>query len=89
MKIEKSCKTVLNFGGNVYSNTYVSGYSGTVEIDVSEADVHGVDQKFELYLPIDKARMLAKELVGDLESYDKEVAERAEEEAREKEEAEA
>jgi len=89
MKIEKSCKTVLNFGSGVYTNTYVSSYAGNVEIDVSEVDVHGVDQKFELYLPIDKARMLAKELVGDLESYDKEVAQRAEEEAREKEEAEA
>ena len=45
-----------------------------------------MDQKFEMYLPIDKARMLAKELMGDLESYDKE---RAAQEAREKEEAEA
>ena len=33
--------------------------------------------------------MLAKELIGDLESYDKELAAQAEEEAREKEEAEA
>jgi len=89
MKIEKSSKTVLNFGGNVYTNTYVSSYAGTVEIDVSEVDVEGVNQSFELYLPIEKARALAKELVGDLEGYDKEVAERAEEEAREKEEAEA
>lgn len=86
MKIEKSCKTVLNFGSGVYTNTYVSSYAGNVEIDISEADVNGVDQKFEMYLPIDKARMLAKELMGDLESYDKE---RAAQEAREKEEAEA
>ena len=75
MEIKRTNATVMKFTGGVYSNCYVSSYAKSVEIDFSESDSDGVDQKIELHMPIEKARSLAKELAQDLESYDKQVAE--------------
>ena len=82
MEISRSNSSVMKFTEGMYSNCYVSTYSKSVEIDFSESDSDGVHQKFELHMPIEKARSLAKELAQDLENYDQELAERAEEKAR-------
>tara|TARA_R100000008_G_C3484449_1_gene115522 strand:- start:56 stop:382 length:327 start_codon:yes stop_codon:yes gene_type:complete len=72
MEITKTTKTALKFDGSVYTNTYVSSYSKNVEIDLSATDKDGVDHTFEIFMPIEKARALAKELSGDLANYDEE-----------------
>jgi|TARA_R110000824_G_scaffold355249_1_gene542399 hypothetical protein len=89
MEIERTNATVMKFTGGVYSNCYVSSYAKSVEIDFSESDSDGVGQKIELHMPIEKARSLAEELVQDLESYDKQVAEQKAELEAERLEAEA
>ena len=73
MKMEKSAKTVLKFNNDAYTNTYVSRYADSVEIDIRAEDTEGVSQMFEMHLPIEVARKLSSELATDLKNYDEEV----------------
>lgn len=41
MKMEKSAKTVLKFNNDAYTNTYVSRYADSVEIDIRAEDTEG------------------------------------------------
>ena len=73
MKMEKSAKTVLKFNNDAYTNTYVSRYADSVEIDIRAEDTVGVSHMFEMHLPIEVARKLSSELATDLKNYDEEV----------------
>ncbi|MAS86511.1 MAG: hypothetical protein CMH30_00830 [Micavibrio sp.] len=84
MKIQRTHSTTLDFGDEVYINTYVSSWSKYVELKFCDSEPDGTDHKIELRLPLDKARALLKELSEDLGNYDKEQASKLE---MEKEEA--
>ena len=58
-------------------NTYVSTWSGNVELKFSGYESDGSEYKLNVQLPLDRARALAKELNDDLENYDKQKAEEA------------
>ena len=93
MKIQKTHSLALDFGNEVYLNTYVSSWSGNVELKFMDYESDGSEYKLNVQMPLDKARALAKELTTDLENYDKEQAIKAqnelEEARREAEEADA
>jgi|TARA_R110002020_G_scaffold112294_1_gene258527 hypothetical protein len=84
MKIQKTHSLALDFGNEVYLNTYVSSWSGNVELKFMDYESDGSEYKMNVTLPLDKARALAKELNEDLQNYDKEQAKKiAEAEAEE------
>ena len=80
MKIQKTEKIALDYGNEVYINTYVSSWSGNVEIKLNDYESESAERHLVITLPMDKARALAKELSTDLDSYDKEQAAKAAEE---------
>ena len=86
MKIQKTEKLALDYGNELYINTYVSGWSGNVELKFNDYASDGLEHHLVVTLPLDKARALAKELTTDLENYDKEQVAKAK---RELEEADA
>ncbi len=86
MKIQKTNALNVECNNEVYLNTYVSHWSGNVELKFNGYESDGSEYKLNVQLPLDKARALAKELTTDLENYDKEQAEKA---RRELEEADA
>ena len=80
MKIQKTEKLALDYGNEVYINTYVSSWSGNVELKLNDYSDEREEHHLIITLPIDKARALAKELSNDLDNYDKEQARKAAEE---------
>ena len=86
MKIQKTNALNVECSNEVYLNTYVSSWSGNVELKFNGYESDGSEYKLNVQLPLDKARALSRELATDLENYDKEQAEKA---RRELEEADA
>ena len=83
MKIQKTNALSVECGTEVYLNTYVSGWSGNVELKFNGYESDGSEYKLNVQMPLDKARALAKELTTDLENYDKEEIAKAQREAEE------
>ena len=77
MKIQKTEKLALDYGNEVYINTYVSSWSGDVELKINDYSAEREEHHLIVTLPLDKARALAKELSTDLDNYDKEQAKKA------------
>ena len=77
MKIQKTNALQVECNNEVYLNTYVSTWSGNVELKFSGYESDGSEYKLNVQLPLDRARALAKELNDDLENYDKQKAEEA------------
>ena len=80
MKIQKTNALSVECGTEVYLNTYVSHWSGNVELKFNGYESDGSEYKLNVVLPLDKARALAAELTTDLDNYDKEQARKAAEE---------
>ena len=74
MKIQKTNALQVECNNEVYLNTYVSTWSGNVELKFSGYESDSSEYKLNVQLPLDKARALAKELNDDLENYDKQKA---------------
>ena len=83
MKIQKTNALSVECGTEVYLNTYVSSWSGTVELKFNGYESDGSEYKLNVQMPLEKARALAKELTTDLENYDKEQIAKAQREAEE------
>ena len=77
MKIQKTEKLSLDYGNEAYINTYVSSWSGNVELKFNDYASDNSEHHLVINLPLDKARALAKELMTDLDNYDKEQANKA------------
>ena len=77
MKIQKTEKIALDYGNEVYINTYVSTWSGNVEIKLNDYESENSEHHLVITLPLDKARALAKELNTDLNNYDEEQSKKA------------
>ena len=77
MKIQKTEKLALDYGNELYVNTYVSSWSGNVELKLNDYSDEREEHHLIVTLPLDKARALAKELSTDLDNYDKEQAKKA------------
>ena len=77
MKIQKTNALNVECNNEVYLNTYVSSWSGNVELKFNGYESDGSEYKLNVQLPLDKARALAVELATDLENYDKEQVARA------------
>ena len=89
MEISKSTKTVLKFTNESSVTTYSRSWSNIIEIDFSEEGLGGVDNRYEIEMPIEKAEWLVKSLAETIESFkETKAAERAKKEAAEKEAAE-
>ena len=88
MEISKSTKTVLKFTNECSATTYSRSWSNIIEIDFSEEGLGGVDNRYEIEMPVEKAEWLVKSLVETIESFkEAKAAERAKKEAAEKEAA--
>jgi hypothetical protein len=83
MNIQNTQTTAVDFGNETYTNTYVSNWSGNVELKFQDYADGGDEYKLNITLPLAKARALAKELTTDLQNYDMEQAKQAQEEAEE------
>ena len=81
MKVTKTDTTAVNFDNSVYTNTYVSNWSGEVEFKFSDEFSDGTELKLSVNVPIETARAILAELQTDIEGYDKHLAQKAEEEA--------
>jgi hypothetical protein len=81
MKVTKTDTTAVNFDNSVYTNTYVSNWSGEVEFKFSDEFSDGTEFKLSINVPIETARSILAELQTDIEGYDKHLAKKAEEEA--------
>ena len=89
MEICKSTKTVLKFTNESSVSTYSRTWSNVIEVDFSEEGLGGVDNRYELEMPIEKAEWLVKSLAETIESFkENKAAERAKKEAADKEAAE-
>tara|TARA_B100000427_G_scaffold217355_1_gene181504 strand:- start:354 stop:635 length:282 start_codon:yes stop_codon:yes gene_type:complete len=84
MKVTKTDTTAVNFDNSVYTNTYVSNWSGEVEFKFSDEFSDGTEYKLSINVPIETARSILAELQTDIEGYDKYLAEKAEQEAAKK-----
>ena len=80
MKIQKTDKLSLDYGNEFYINTYVSSWSGNVELKFNDYASDSSEHQLVLTMSLDKARALVKELNTDLDNYDKEQAAKAAEE---------
>tara|TARA_Y100000401_G_scaffold106145_1_gene99401 strand:- start:48 stop:311 length:264 start_codon:yes stop_codon:yes gene_type:complete len=83
MKIQKTNALQVECNNEVYLNTYVSSWSGNVEIKFNGYESDGSEYKLTVQLPLDKARALTAELTNDLENHDKEQAAKAQRELEE------
>ena len=77
MKIQKTEKLSLDYGNEVYINTYVSSWSGNVELKLNDYASDSSEHHLVINMSLDKARALVKELSTDLDNYDKEQAAKA------------
>jgi len=84
MKLQETKSTVVSFGNEVYTNTYISNYSGETELKFSDYSQDGSEFKLNVNVPIETARAILAELQQDMENYDAFQAKKAEEEAAEK-----
>ena len=88
MEICKSTKTVLKFTNESSVSTYSRTWSNVIEIDFSEG-LSGVENRYEIEMPIEKAEWLLESLTETINSFkETKAAERAKKEAAEKEAAE-
>ena len=87
MKVTETKSTAVNFNNSVYTNTYVSNYSGETEIKFSDYRDDGSEYKLNVNVPLETARAILAELQQDIENYDAFQAKQAKEQA-EKEAAE-
>ena len=83
MKVTKTDTTAVNFDNSVYTNTYVSNWSGEVEFKFSDELSDGTEYKLSVNVPIETARSILAELQTDIEGYDRHLAKKAEEKAAE------
>ena len=83
MKVTETKSTTVNFNNSVYTNTYISNYSGETELKFSDELSDGTEFKLNISVPIETARSILAELQTDIESYDKYVAQKAKEKAEE------
>ena len=85
MKVTETKTTAVNFDKSVYTNTYISNYSGETEIKFSDYGDDGSEYKLNVNVPLETARAILAELQQDIENYDafqaKKAKEKAEEEA--------
>ena len=89
MEISKSTKPVLKITNESSVTTYSRTWSNVVEIDFTEEGLGGVDNRYELEMPIEKAEYLLESLTETINSFkETKAAERAKKEAAEKEAAE-
>ena len=89
MEISKSTKTVLKFTNECSATTYSRSGSNIIEIDFSEEGLGGVDNRYEIEMPVEKAEWLVKSLAETIESFkEAKAAERAKKEAADREAAE-
>ena len=88
MKVTKTDTTAVNFDNSVYTNTYVSNWSGEVEFKFSDEFSDGTELKLSVNVPIETARSILAELQTDIEGYDRHLAKKAEEKAQESQESE-
>ena len=79
MKIQKTEKLALDYGNEVFINTYVSSWSGNVELKLNDYADENAEHHLVITMPLDKARALVKELSTDLDNYDLEKARKDEE----------
>ena len=79
MKIQKTEKLALDYGNEVYINTYVSSWSGNVELKLNDYADENAEHHLVITMPLDKARALVTELSTDLDNYDLEKARKDEE----------
>ena len=79
MKIQKTEKLALDYGNELYINTYVSSWSGNVDLKFNDYASDASEHHLVLTMPIDKARALVKELSTDLDNYELEKARKDEE----------
>jgi hypothetical protein len=78
MKIQKTEKLALDYGNEVYINTYVSSWSGNVELKFNDYASDSSEHHLVLTMSLDKARALVKELTQDLKNYELELAKKEE-----------
>jgi len=85
MKLQETKSTAVTFDNSVYTNTYISNYSGETELKFSDYGDDGSEYKLNVNVPIETARAILAELQQDIENYDafqaKKAKEKAEEEA--------
>ena len=70
MKVTETKSTAVNFDNSVYTNTYVSNYSGETEFKFSDYRDDGSEYKININVPIETARAILAELQQDIENYD-------------------
>ena len=70
MKVTETKSTAVNFNNSVYTNTYVSNYSGETEFKFSDYRDDGSEYKLNINVPIETARAILAELQQDIENYD-------------------
>ena len=88
MEISKSTKTVLKFTNESSVSTYSRTWSNVIEVDFSEEGLGGVDNRYELEMPIEKAEWLLESLTETINNFkETKAAERAKKEAAEKQAA--
>ena len=86
MEISKSTKTVLKFTNESSVSTYSRSWSNVIEVDFTEEGLGGVENRYELEMPIKKAEWLLESLTETINSFkEAKAAERAKKEAAEKE----
>ena len=88
MEICKSTKTVLKFTNESSVSTYSRSWSNVIEVDFTEEGLGGVENRYELEMPLQKAEYLLESLTETITSFkEAKAAERAKKEAAEKEAA--
>ena len=89
MEISKSTKTTLKFSNESSVSTYSRTWSNIIEVDFSEDGLGGVNNRYEIEMPIEKAECLLESLTETIENFkETKAAERAKKEAADKEAAE-
>ena len=83
MKVTETKSTAVNFNNSVYTNTYVSNYSGETEIKFSDYRDDGSEYKLNVNVPLETARAILAELQQDIEGYDAAQAKKQAEKAAE------
>ena len=83
MKVSESKQITVNFNNSVYTNTYVSNYSGETELKFSDYRDDGSEYKLNINVPIETARAILAELQQDIENYEATQAKKEAEKAAE------